>query len=359
VSTTRRRAASAVKALLQPYVHVRVHYPLARGRLALRCESDWTANVEAARASADGTLHEFHLPVTGPYVYYKPVIADGTTLRWSVGDNCLALASHADGVDVHPYFEADERCSACELRELRDGTGRRHSFRVFYPPGYHENTLRRYPVLYMQDGQNLFFQDEAFQGAHWRVGETLRALDAMNACEQAIVVGIYPNERMEDYTQPGYESYGRFVVQTLKPHVDAEFRTLADAGHTAVMGSSLGGVVSFYLAWQYPRVFGRAACMSSTFGFRDDLKQRVASEPRRPVHFYLDSGWPRDNYEVTRDMRALLELRGYREGADLHYYAFPEARHDEQHWAMRCHLPFQLFFGRTPSRQRPPRRTGA
>jgi enterochelin esterase-like enzyme len=327
---------------------VRLHYPLTHGRLVLRCEPDWTANVEPVRASADGALHEFELPLTGQFLYYKPVLLDGAEPRWSVGDNYLALASHAGAVDIYPHFRADERCSACDLRELTDETGRRHSFRVFYPPGYHENTLRRYPVLYMQDGQNLFFPHEAFQGQHWRVAETLTALDAMNACEQAIVVGVYPNERTVDYTRPGYESYGRFLVQTLKPHVDAEFRTLTGPRRTAVMGSSLGGVVSFYLAWQHPRVFGMAACMSSTFGWRDDLKERVMREPCRPLHFYIDSGWPRDNYEVTRDMRALLELRGYREGVDLHYYAFPGGLHNEQHWAMRCHLPFQLFFGRVP-----------
>jgi len=112
------------------------------------------------------------------------------------------------------------------------------------------------------------------------------------------------------------------------------------------MGSSLGGVVSFYLAWQHPEVFGMAASLSSTFGWRDDLKDRVAEEPRRNVRFYLDSGWPQDNYEATRDMRALLVRKGYREGRDLFYLGFPEALHNEAHWAMRCHVPFQFFFGK-------------
>jgi pimeloyl-ACP methyl ester carboxylesterase len=112
------------------------------------------------------------------------------------------------------------------------------------------------------------------------------------------------------------------------------------------MGSSLGGVVSFYLAWEWPQIFGMAACLSSTFGFRDDLRERVASEPRRDLRLYLDSGWPRDNYEATRNMRALLLRRGYREGEDLLYLGFPEALHNEAHWAMRAHVPFQFLFGR-------------
>jgi predicted alpha/beta superfamily hydrolase len=332
---------------VQRHAIVRVRYPLAAGRIVLRRDPQWTVDVQAVRASCDGEMHEFTLPLSGAFTYFKPMLVDGAERRWSVGDNYLSLASHRGATEIYPYFRADETCSACELRELVDDHGRRHSFRVFYPPGYHENTLRRYPVLYMQDGQNLFFPDEAFAGQHWRVAETLTALDSMNACEQAIVVGVYPKAREHDYTKPGYEAYGRFLVHALKPLVDRDFRTLAGPQDTAVMGSSLGGVVSFYLAWQYPQIFGMAACMSSTFGWRDDLAQRVAREPRPMVRFYLDSGWPRDNYEVTRDMRTLLIERGFREGADLHYYAFPQAMHNEQHWAMRSHLPFQLFFGRS------------
>jgi enterochelin esterase-like enzyme len=75
--------------------------------------------------------------------------------------------------------------------------------------------------------------------------------------EEVIVVGICPNERMTEYTLPGYEDYGRFLVETLKPMVDAKYRTLSGPTDTAVMGSSLGGVVSFYLGWQWPDVFGK------------------------------------------------------------------------------------------------------
>ena len=132
----------------------------------------------------------------------------------------------------------------------------------------------------------------------------------------------------------------------MKPWVDGRYRTLTDAASTAVMGSSLGGVVSFYLGWQYPEVFGAAGCLSSTFGFDDDLVERVRREKRRPVRFYLDSGWPRDNFEATRTMRNALARRGWEPGRDLMYLAFPNARHNEEAWSMRIHVPFQFFFGR-------------
>jgi pimeloyl-ACP methyl ester carboxylesterase len=97
------------------------------------------------------------------------------------------------------------------------------------------------------------------------------------------VVGIHPNEREREYTQPGYEDYGRFLVETLKPMIDGKYRTLRGPENTAAMGSSLGGVVSFYLGWQWPKVFGKVACLSSTFTFRDDLIERVAAEPKRSL----------------------------------------------------------------------------
>jgi predicted alpha/beta superfamily hydrolase len=113
------------------------------------------------------------------------------------------------------------------------------------------------------------------------------------------------------------------------------------------MGSSLGGVVSFFLAWQWDTVFGKAACLSSTFGHQDDLEQRVAAEAKKDARFYIDSAWKRDNYEVTRSMCNLLAGKGYKFGEDLLYFSFPNDVHNEQSWSLRCHLPFQFFFGKS------------
>jgi predicted alpha/beta superfamily hydrolase len=334
------RASLRTVAEVRP-ARVRVRYPLARGRIVLRAGPDWQTDIEPVEVSRDRTCFDFELPLERTHRYCKPVLIDGSEERWAVGHDYLLL----DSREILPHFNADERCSECELLELADDAGRRHRFRVFYPPGYWENTLRRYPVLYMQDGQNLFFPGEAFAGRHWRIPETLKLLDAMNAIEQAIVVGVYPQQREVDYTAPGYRAYGDFLVDVLKPFIDSQYRTLTDAAHTAVMGSSLGGVVSLHLAWTYPHVFGAAACLSSTFGWRDDLAERIEQGSKRPIRIYLDSGWPNDNYETTRRMRARLVACGYEAGLDLHYYAFPQALHDEAHWAMRAHLPLQLLLG--------------
>jgi predicted alpha/beta superfamily hydrolase len=150
---------------------------------------------------------------------------------------------------------------------------------------------------------------------------------------------------MRDYTKPGYEGYARSVVEEVRPEIDRRFRTLRTAPETGLVGSSLGGVVSFYMAWEYPEIFGFAACMSSTFSFQDDLIERVLSEPKRNSRFYLDSGWPRDNYEVTMAMAMALTQRGYHRDEFLHL-VFPEEKHDERAWGRRLHIPLQLCLSR-------------
>src|SRR5262249_1119863 len=115
---------------------------------------------------------------------------------------------------------------------------------------------------------------------------------------------------------------------------------------TGVIGSSLGGVVSFLLAWEWPDVFGGAACLSSTFGHKDDLLERVLSEEKRDARFYLDSGWPEDNYEVTGAMAVARGARGgWVEGRAPLPSASPRAGHAGRSGGLRLPLPLQLFQG--------------
>ncbi len=326
---------------------VRVFYPPTDAAMRLRAEPDWERDIEPVSVEQGGTCHVFRLKLTHPFLYLKPVLRRGDDVRWSAGANVLIVAALEQVArDVYPYFLAPVACSEAALHEVESQDGSRcHGVRVYLPPGYAENTLQRFPVAYMQDGHNLFFPQEAFQGQTWRVRETLERLTTMNQTTEMIVVGVQPEDRMEDYTKPGYEPYGRFLAHDLKPRVDAEYRTLPEASSTAVIGSSLGGVVALYLAWEHPTSFGMAACLSSTFGHKDDLRERVAEEPRRDIRLYLDSGYPSDNFEVTKQLAATLFERGWRSGTDLLYLAFPEAAHREAAWATRLHIPFQFLFG--------------
>lgn len=329
-------------------ITIRVVYPRGENQIVLRTDLDWNRDLLPVSEGSDRMV-EFVVDTNRTHFYFKPMLRRDGDLHWARGNNYLAIVGAQQVRTVHPHFFDSHEGTVCEKIDIvARESETSHPIRIFLPPGYRENTLKHYPVLYMHDGQNLFFQEEAFAGEHWRVNETIRILDSMNIIRKAIVVGVYPVDRIPEYTRPGYEAYGRYIVEDLKPVIDLAFRTMPDAANTAVMGSSLGGVVSFFLAWQWPEVFGMAACMSSTFGFRDDLMERVTNESRREVKFYLDSGWPEDNYEVTRTMRDLLISRGYESGSDLLYFAFPNALHNERYWALRSHIPFQFFFGKEP-----------
>lgn len=327
-----------------------VYYPVSDGRIVLRCDSDWDADIEADEISDQGQCATFRLHLQTPFRYLKPVWVRDNTRHWAQGNNYLILAHGERKRRIYPYFHEDGGCTVCDIERMASPeSSSQYAFRVFTPPGYQENTLKRYPVLYLQDGQNVFFPGEASGSADWRIPETLSLLNNINLIDKIIAVGIYPHDREHDYSQPGYETYGRFLASQLKPRIDSDFRTLSEAGNTAIMGSSLGGVASLHVAWHWPELFGMAACLSSTFGWRDDLRTRIAEDPPRDIRIYLDSGWPQDNYEVTRDMHALLLSRGYSFGQDLLYFGFPGAAHNEESWALRSHIPCQFLFGNRQS----------
>ena len=332
---------------------LRVRYPLNDGRIVLRTDLDWDRDLEATSVSDDGTTFTFELEAQRPFLYFKPCWKAGAETRWAVGANGLVLMT-AQGVrDVYPYFASPETGTFSPLIEIDSPVlGRAHLLRAYVPAGYTENTLKKYPVLFMQDGKNLFFPEEAFNGRDWKVGGALDLLDRMSAIDKVVVVGIFSGDRMTDYTKPGYELYGRSVAEDLVPEATRRLRLIGGPKETMVMGSSLGGVVSFYMAWQWPKVFGGAACLSSTFSHKDDLIDRVLTEPKSTAKFYIDSGWPGDNYEVTLAMGLALQSRGYVPRLDFLQLTFPFDGHDESAWGKRIHLPLQLFLGKVATATR-------
>ena len=168
----------------------------------------------------------------------------------------------------------------------------------------------------------------------------------MGAVENMIMVGLYSGaERMNEYTNPGYELYARSLGEEVIPRVETKLRVVRDRRYRSVWGSSLGGVVSFYTVWQHPEVFGAAVCMSGTFSHKDNLLERVLNEEPRDVAFYLDSGWPGDNYETTVGMAMALISRGWLWGRNLFHLAYPGAQHGEPDWGLRLHVPLQVIAG--------------
>jgi predicted alpha/beta superfamily hydrolase len=339
-----------VNAKLTYFGYVRVFYPLGRGRLTLRTERGWDTDLEPAHVSEDGERFDFLLEHDEPYLLCKPVLHHNDHEHWAAGANKLVILSETPQ-DVYPHFHSGEKGRITEILECPSQIlSRPLRARLYLPPGYEENHLKRYPVLYMHDGRNLFFPQESFKGKEWEIDETLDLLNSMSLIDRTIVVGVHAQEREAEYTLPGYEDYGASLVEELKPWIDRNYRTLSGPRDTAVMGASLGGVVSLFLGWEYPHVFGNVACMSSSFGHRDDLLRRVREDPvecRRHLMIYMDSGWPGDNYEVTLTMANALLRRGFVRGCELLHLAFPHAPHSEASWAARVHIPLQLFSGKS------------
>jgi len=325
---------------------LRVAYPPGSGQVVLRTELDWDKNIVPVSQEANG-ISTFQVQAHNPFLYFKPCLLQDGQLHWAKGDNRLLIMTQDDRSVSYPYFFGSEYCSFSSLLSFDSPSLKRvHRARVYLPPGYDENTLAQYPVAFLQDGQNLFFPEEAFSGQDWDIDATHWELRSMGAVEDLILVGLYSGaERNDEYTKPGYELYARSLVEEVIPRVEAKLRVVRDRRYRSVWGSSLGGVVSFYTVWQHPESFGAAVCMSSTFSHKDNLLERVLSEEPPDVAFYLDSGWPGDNYETTVGMAMALISRGWVWGRNLFHLAYPHARHGELDWGLRLHVPLQVIAG--------------
>jgi enterochelin esterase-like enzyme len=179
---------------------------------------------------------------------------------------------------------------------------------VYLPASYRTDLLRHYPVLYLHDGQNIFSSsgiDTTFGWGSWELDRTVDELCRQKKMQEIIMIGVdNSSARLEEYdgerhqgessVKTPFEKYEEFLIRELKPRMDHEYRTLPEAAHTAVMGSSLGGLCSLVLAWDNPEVFGAAASLSGAFtvfrpNFVDDVLKGYQGPPK-PFSVYLDSG---------------------------------------------------------------------
>lgn len=254
---------------------------------------------------------------------------------------------------------------------------------LWLPPGYENGPPCA--VLYMHDGQNLFDPQQSYTGITWGVAEALSALITAGHIPPALVVGIHntPN-RFGEYMPTGAihlnpetqrrfgewvaeeddsqdqqdtadpppqlvaDNYLRFIVEELKPFVDAHYRTRPQAAHTAILGSSMGGLISAYAFCEYPDVFHLAGCLSTHWPIADGLMlDYLAASLPDPAgrRIYFDhGGLELDATYAPYQQRAnlLLEARGYRPEAEYQCRTAPEHPHHESAW--RARLPGALEF---------------
>jgi predicted alpha/beta superfamily hydrolase len=322
--------------------HLVVHYPTGFGhRISIRGAGaglGWDLGRDATWTSGDRWVLDLRPSKT---IELKPLFDDAI---WARGANWAVAPGQT--LEIWPTFFHDR--GRLEHRADLDAA---HDVVVYLPPSYDENAAERYPVVYMHDGQNLFDDAKAFGGVSWDIAGALDRGTADATIHDAIVVAIANTAaRMSEYTpvpDPDYggggaDTYLRFIADQLKPRIDRDYHTLADRGHTAIMGSSLGGLVSVYAGVSRPDVFGLIGALSpSTWWDGTWILPRVAAEPTNPARIYVDSGDSGTSQDDRANTAKLAQAYRTR-GATLDYLVQAGAQHSEFYWRQR--VPGALAF---------------
>ena len=231
---------------------------------------------------------------------------------------------------------------------------------VVYLPGiYEKRPDLQFPVLYLEDGQNLFDPATSFiPGQYWRVGETADALIAQGAIQPLVIVGIYNTgkQRLTEYTPTRdrklgggkADKYGRLLVEELQLFIESRYRIAQGPANKGLGGSSLGGLLTIYLGMQYPQIFGKLAVLSPSVWWnqRAILKSVARAKlPQQHPRIWLDVGTNEGGTRTVENVTSLrdaLVQKGWQENRDLHFEIFPGAQHNESAWAQRV-VPFLQF----------------
>jgi predicted alpha/beta superfamily hydrolase len=238
---------------------------------------------------------------------------------------------------------------------------------VVLPPNYHHQHSR-YPVLYLHDGQNLFEPQEAAFGVAWHADSAAARLIHAGRIPPVLLVGIANTPaRLDEYTihrdsreKAGGRGdlYARFVLEEVKPFIDATYRTKPDREHTAVAGSSLGGLVSLTMARSYPEQFGLCGAVSPSLWWCNEriLEEFAAGDHAwmQQMRFWVDMGTKEGRargheppwIERTRRLIDVFDVAGLAPGRDYYYWEVAGGEHNEVAWAARFDKLLLYFFAR-------------
>jgi predicted alpha/beta superfamily hydrolase len=232
---------------------------------------------------------------------------------------------------------------------------------VYLPPCYGKHPERTYPVLYLQDGQNLFDGRTSYvPGCTWLVREHADEAIKAGEVEPLVIVGIYNtgDRRLAEYTHErdwqmgGGEAaaYGRLMTEELMPWIAGQYRVRTEREQTGIGGSSLGGLVSLYLGLRYPQYFGKLAVLSpsvwwnhkSILGYVNELAPEIWERPR----LWLDMGDQEGlrTLENAEHLNRRLKANGWKPGETLHFERVAGGTHDEASWARRVRLLLRFLF---------------
>jgi predicted alpha/beta superfamily hydrolase len=245
--------------------------------------------------------------------------------------------------------------------------GNERTVLVWLPPGYEKEVDQRYPVLYMHDGQNCFDAATSFAG-EWRADETAGELIKSGKIIPIIIVAVANSGagRIDEYTPTAdpdehrgggtAELYAKFLIEEVKPFIDSHYRTLTDRNHTAVAGSSLGGLVSLYLAAKHGDVFSMAGSLSASVWWdHQQIVKSIAADPQILKHekIWLDNGTAEgkveDRHFMVEALDSLIDSMkkvGMVEGKDFVCRQIEGGEHNEKAWAARFDQVLLFFFAK-------------
>jgi predicted alpha/beta superfamily hydrolase len=245
---------------------------------------------------------------------------------------------------------------------------------VYLPPDYEANAQQRYPVLYMQDGQNLFDAATSFAGIEWRMDEAAQNLISSKTIPPMIIVGIYNGmqQRADEFTPPSMASgdekakgddYAKFVVDEVKPFIDKTYRTEPDKSHTGIGGGSMGGLIALHVAKQSPQMFGQIVLFSPWLRIGD--KKLIESDLGdgaflKGTRVYVEMGsaggtlYPsKDPIADAKEFDAFLQKAGLKADADYKYVDLPGLAHNEPAWATRVEPMLTWVYGNNSASTQP------
>lgn len=253
--------------------------------------------------------------------------------------------------DVRPHLDFESKILG----------NKRHVW-VYLPPGYETDRERRYPVLYIHDGQNVFDGSTSFiPNQEWRADEAAEALIRAKAVEPVIIVAVsnagaaradeyLPTRRTFRNHEMGgkADDYGRFLTDELMPEIERSFRAKKGPGETGLCGSSFGGVVTMYLGLNRPDVFGKLAVVSPSVWWDDRLlvKKVLALKDKHRQRIWLDMGTDEgaDSVADATRLKDALVQKGWQEGRDLLFYIDSGAKHNEAAWSGRMDAILLFLF---------------
>jgi len=322
--------------------------------------------------NGDGTYHITFSPVIGTHEY-KFTRGSWTTVEvddqgQDIANRTFSYTGISQVIDVSiskwkdggsEAYTAPENVTIIDENFNIPQLNRTRRVWVYLPPDYDSNN-KSYPVLYMQDGQNLFDANTSYS-QEWEVDESLNELFT-NGDEGVIVVGIDNGgeKRIDEYSPWLNSQYGggegdayvNFIVETLKPYIDTNFRTKPDRLNTGIMGSSMGALISFYAAMEHQDVFSKAGIFSPSFWFSDQVYDHVETKGKNyDMNIFLLGGG-QESAGLLQDMNNMVTTlynAGFEE-SEIKLVTHQEGQHSEWYWRREFPNSYEwLFNARTLS----------